>query len=82
VGVVCAMRAGEDGSRDAAAVETALRGVSERADRVGWIAPATGSGARRAEVLRNRYGERPTLPLRVDPATGRLEPDLPRKDGA
>jgi replicative DNA helicase len=73
VAVVCAMRAGEDGVRDAAAVDAALRGGSERADRVGWIAPAAGSDARRAEVLRNRYGERPAVPLRVDPTTGRLE---------
>ncbi len=76
VAVVCAMRAGEESFRDAAAVDAALRAgsASDAADRVGWIAPATGSGTRRAEVLRNRYGDRPAMPLRVDPATGRLEP--------
>lgn len=44
------------------------------ADRIGWIAPADGSGVRRAEILRNRYGERPSVPLELDAASGRLAP--------
>lgn len=47
--------------------------VDVLAARVGWIAPADGSGARRAEVISNRYGDRPSVPLRIDPATGRVE---------
>jgi len=40
------------------------------ADRAGWIVPALGVGRRRVEVIRNRYGERASVPLRIDPATG------------
>lgn len=46
----------------------------EAADRVGWIAPAGGSGARRAELLQNRYGPRTALPFTVDPHSGALHP--------
>jgi hypothetical protein len=53
----------------------AVTGAGDRADRVGWIAPAGGSGTRRAEILRNRYGERPALPLRFDPTTGLVRED-------
>jgi archaellum biogenesis ATPase FlaH len=71
VAVVCAVRA-DDGVEPAAAASR-LGDVSvEAADRVGWIAPAAGPLTRRAEVLRNRYGERPALPLTLDPSSGAL----------
>lgn len=69
VAVVCAMRSAD------AAVEApaALDGLStESADRVGWIAPADGPGARRAEILRSRYGARSVLPLTLDLSNGAL----------
>jgi replicative DNA helicase len=69
VAVVCAMR-----SADAALeAPAALDGLSvESADRVGWIAPADGPGARRAEILRSRYGARRVLPLTLDLSNGAL----------
>lgn len=74
VGVVCALRAEAGAERPAGpeTVASTIREAGGRADRVGWIAPATTSGMRRAEILENRYGERPTLPLRFDPTTGLL----------
>lgn len=67
VAVVCAVRAADrlgDGlSPDATACT----------DRVGWIAPSGGTNAHRAEVLLNRYGERPALHLRLDTASGGLQ---------
>lgn len=60
--LVAALQATDDG----------LPEVSRLADRAGWIAPAGGSGVRRAEVIRNRYGLRPTVPLRLDTANGAL----------
>jgi hypothetical protein len=74
VAIVCAVRV------DRGVGEGALDGLLAGApDRVGWIAPAGGPGARRAEVLRNRYGERPALGLHVDPLSGGLlrSPDVP-----
>ena len=71
VAVVCAVRM-EPALEES---ELPLHGLpSEGADRVGWIAPAGGSGACRAEVLQNRYGARPTVPLTLDPANGALHP--------
>lgn len=71
VAVVCAVRV-EPALDDAA---HPLHGMpADNADRVGWIAPAAGSGVCRAEVLRNRYGERPAVPLTVDPSNGALHP--------
>ncbi len=73
VAVVCAVRV--EAGPPAAADEPTLGALApEAADRVGWIAPAAGSGARRAEILSNRYGARPTLPLTVDPHNGSLHP--------
>jgi len=60
--LVAALQATDDG----------LPEVSRLADRAGWIAPAGGSGVRRAEVIRNRYGQRPAVPLRIDASTGAL----------
>ena len=60
--VVAALQAADDG----------LPEVSRLADRAGWIAPAGGSGVRRAEVIRNRYGQRPMVPVRFDAAGGAL----------
>ena len=69
VAVVCAVRPGDGAPGEAAA----FSGVgTEAADRVGWIAPADGSGMRRAEILRNRYGARPAVPLTLDPCSGAL----------
>ena len=48
------------------------REVGNLVDRAGWIAPADTSGLRRAEVIQNRYGERPSLGLRLDEVTGIL----------
>lgn len=47
--------------------------VGEVAARVGWIAPADESGSRRAEVISNRYGSRPSVALNIDPETGRVD---------
>ncbi len=62
------------------AVVVALQGAEEApldvcrlADRAGWIARAGGSGLRRAEVIRNRYGDRSSVPLRIDASTGGVE---------
>jgi hypothetical protein len=58
-----------------AAIQAKGEGLPEGArlaDRAGWIAPAGGSGLRRAEVIQNRYGARPAVPLRLDKATGAL----------
>ncbi|MHC5011949.1 MAG: DnaB-like helicase C-terminal domain-containing protein [Planctomycetota bacterium] len=62
VAIVCALEAGE---------QTPME-VCGLADRTGFIAPSGGSGLRRAEVIRNRYGARPSVPLRFDPSTGTL----------
>jgi len=62
VAIVAALQAGEDG----------LPEVTRLADRAGWIAPAGGSGVRRAEVIQNRYGQRPAVPFRFDAASGAL----------
>ena len=67
VAVICAARGGDAALLDAGCL---VREGAESADRVGWIAPAAGSGVRRAEILRNRYGERPAEALRLDPSTG------------
>ncbi len=61
-------------ARSASAQSAEAESLADLADRVGWIAPAEGSGARRAQILANRYGERPSMPLQFDPATGRLVP--------
>ena len=53
--------------------EEASLDVARLADRAGWIAPAGGSGLRRAEIIRNRYGERASVPLRFDRVSGTLE---------
>jgi archaellum biogenesis ATPase FlaH len=62
VAVVCTLQASDDGTSD-------LLGLAHRA---GWLAPSGGSGLRRAEVIGNRYGARPQVPLRLDPETGTL----------
>jgi len=46
------------------------RQMGQLADRAGWIAPAGAPGDRRAAVIENRYGARPTMPLHLDEATG------------
>jgi hypothetical protein len=69
VAIVCAARAAEGTLLDAGDL---AREGADAADRVGWIAPASPSGVRRAEILRNRYGGRAAVPLRLDPATGGL----------
>jgi archaellum biogenesis ATPase FlaH len=57
--------------------------VCRLADRAGWIAPAGGSGLRRAEVIQNRYGRRTAVPLRFDANTGTLHRlDAPHGVGA
>ena len=75
VSVVCVMRA------DGSAADEGVRGYEAQqesapwhglADRVGWLAPGADSTSRRADIVSNRYGERPSVPLRVDPASGRL----------
>ncbi len=60
------------GRREPVDASVAGASLADVADRVGWIAPAEGSGARRAQILANRYGDRPSMPLRIDDATGRL----------
>lgn len=62
VAIVAAVQAGDDG----------LPEVTRLADRAGWIAPAGGSGVQRAEVIQNRYGQRPAVPFRFDAASGAL----------
>jgi hypothetical protein len=82
--VVCAVRAGEVAgdppeelglARPPAHAGRGLLGDAIAAppivaDRVGWIARAAQGTSCRAEVLRSRYGDRPTVPLRFDEATG------------
>lgn len=46
--------------------------VENLADRAGWIEKGDEPGCRRAEVTRNRYGERTALGLLLDEATGNL----------
>ncbi|MDJ0973522.1 MAG: DnaB-like helicase C-terminal domain-containing protein [Planctomycetota bacterium] len=59
-------------------------GVAQVAARVGWIMPvepsAPDQGTRRVEVLSNRYGRRASVPVHIDPTSGRVEPvtDEPR----
>ena len=48
------------------------REVGRLADRTGWLAPSGASGARRAEVIENRYGPRAAIGLQLDEATGLL----------
>ena len=53
--------------------ENASWDLAQLADRAGWIAPSGGSGLRRADVIRNRYGARSSVPLRLDRTSGALE---------
>ncbi|MDJ0522720.1 MAG: DnaB-like helicase C-terminal domain-containing protein [Planctomycetota bacterium] len=70
VAVVCAVRAGDEAAAELD--EMRERGLS-LPDRVGWIAPLAKDGCeRRAEVLHNRHGETPAVPLHLDEATGSL----------
>lgn len=62
VAIVAALQASDAGLPD----------VSRLADRAGWIAPSGGSGVRRAEVIRNRYGDHPAVPLQLDASSGAL----------
>lgn len=55
------------------AAEETPADVCHLADRAGWITPAGGSGFRRAEVICNRYGDHPSVPLHLDSASGALE---------
>lgn len=71
VAVVCAVRVEAHVTTSPVALSDLH---AEAADRVGWIAPAAGPGACRAELLQNRYGARTTLPLTVDPHNGSLHP--------
>jgi hypothetical protein len=69
VAVVCAVRPGDGAPGEPAA----LSGLgAESADRVGWISQADGAGMRRAEILRNRYGARSSMPLTLDACSGAL----------
>jgi hypothetical protein len=85
VAVIAAVRAGDEGAEDHAPVEDwteevfGVGGVIP--DRLGWIAPTHRTGAHRAELLRNRYGERADVPLRIDAASGGVQregDDTPR----
>ncbi len=89
VAVVCAVRSGGAGDEQAARELELIRDHGDSAaDRVGWIQPtgATGSsvegapasGMRQAEVLHNRYGETPAVPLHLDRTTGSLGRSNPR----
>jgi hypothetical protein len=62
VAVICTLQAADAGEPD-------LSGLAHRA---GWLAPAGGSDLRRAEVIGNRYGAKPQVPLRLDPRSGTL----------
>jgi len=80
LGVLCVFRPteapgarAEDRLRDPATAD----GVHAVADRVGWIAPEGDEGLRRAEIVTNRYGATPSVPLRFDPATGTLRRSRP-----
>ncbi len=74
VAVVCAVRAGDEAAAELE--EMRERGLS-LPDRVGWIAPLMRDsqevGDRRAEVLHNRHGATPAVPLHLDEATGSLD---------
>ncbi len=77
VAVVCAVRAADEraGSRAPLAAEDGFVAAGMSCtDRVGWIAPdaESESSAHRAEVLRNRHGDRPAVHLHLDAASGGL----------
>lgn len=69
-------------SMERAGADLVEPGVSQVAARVGWITPvepsletsAGDAGVRRAELLSNRYGERASMPIQIDPTSGRVEP--------
>ncbi len=75
IAVVCVFRplsALRQGDATGGACAAALEPFGDVADRVGWIAPDGGLGLSRADVLKNRHGCRTSVPLDVDPASGRL----------
>ena len=84
VAVVCAVAAPDTAGGGLEHPELEEIGSSRRVDRVGWLVPsardaehaedASGADATiRAEVLRNRHGDAPTVPLHLDGATGSFE---------
>ena len=74
VAVICAVRAADTAGGGLEHPELEEIGTSGRVDRVGWIAPREETdGARKAEVLTNRHGDAPTVPLHLDGATGSFE---------
>ena len=76
--VICAVRAADTagGGLDHAASVEGVMGTATPGwrgpDRVGWISPSAATGGRRAEVLSNRYGANPAVPLHLDETTGSL----------
>ena len=80
--VLCAVRSGADADHHLDGELEALREQRlPMPDRVGWIAPV-GEAARRAEVLHNRHGARPSASLHFDEATSRVgrSPSVPAPD--
>ncbi len=72
--VVCAVRSGDEAAEELDELRQAGAGLP---DRVGWLAPPAGvgletSGVRQAEVVHNRYGQTPAIPLHLDEPTGTL----------
>lgn len=74
VAVLCAVRAGAAAESPA---RSAVLPAVDVPDRVGWIAPAAtrdaqpgGHGASQAEVIRNRHGAGPAVPLHFDASGG------------
>jgi hypothetical protein len=62
--VICAVRAAaDDPSRDAGIGAVQATGLAAR---LGWIAPAETSDARRAEVVHNRYGRLASASFRLE----------------
>lgn len=65
-------------SMERAGADLVEPGVAKVAARVGWIMPVepseVGPGTSRAEVLSNRFGERTSVPIHIDPSSGRVEP--------
>lgn len=79
VAVVCAVRSADTAGGGLEHPELDDLGEATRVDRVGWIVPRSASnasddaGARKVEVLQNRHGDAPSVPLHLDGATGSFE---------
>lgn len=79
VAVVCAVAAPDTAGGGLEHPELEDIGTARGVDRVGWLTPAARAAEEapadvvEAQVLRNRHGEAPTVPLHLDRPTGSFE---------